>query len=265
MEGKDQLQDDPLDANQPSRSVAESSATTADQTVVYCESVSHEYGRSGGRSRLPWRSAAPAPSVTALQDITMAVRRGEIIGIAGPSGSGKSTLLHLIAGLATPAAGRIELDGTDVTACSERERTRLRQRSIGIVFQQFHLLPSLSARANVALPLIEAGVPRAERRKRASSLLARVGLEERETHTPGELSGGEQQRVAIARALITDPIALLADEPTGELDTATGRQVLGVIADLATDQAVMIASHDDAALAITDRIVRLRDGRVVNE
>ena len=243
-----------------------SSSAETGGCVIQCSGLSHEYASRGGRSGLlPWRSRESTPTVSALQSISLQVCRGEVVGIAGPSGSGKSTLLHLIAGLTTPTAGRIELAGTDITTCSERERTRLRHRHIGIVFQRFHLLPSLSARANVALPLVQEGVPRSTRRERATSLLARVGLEDRETHTPGTLSGGEQQRVAIARALAIDPDVLLADEPTGELDTTTGQRVLDAMTDAAADRAAVIASHDDIALSIADRVIRLRDGRIIDD
>ncbi|ELZ08756.1 ABC transporter-related protein [Natrinema thermotolerans DSM 11552] len=200
--------------------------------------------------------------MTALRGVSIDVPRGTIVGLEGPSGSGKSTILHAVAGLLVPTAGRVEVAGTDLTALSDAERTRLRRRHIGIVFQRFYLLPSLSARANVALPLVQAGVPRADRRDRAESLLEAVGLGDRATHLPGELSGGERQRVAIARALSTDPDVIVADEPTGELDTATGRTVLELLTDVGRDRAVIVASHDEGALSVADRIVSLRDGRV---
>jgi putative ABC transport system ATP-binding protein len=204
--------------------------------------------------------------VVALSDVSLSVAAAEFVGVTGPSGSGKSTLLHLLGALDTPTSGRIELAGTDVTDLSERARARLRLRHVGLVFQRFHLLPALSARANVALPLVERGVSKAERRERAARQLERVGLGDRLTHRPGELSGGEQQRVAVARALVTDPDLLLADEPTGELDTSTGRRVLETLADLATGEsecAVIMASHDPQAIDAAERVVRLRDGRRV--
>ncbi|OLZ40007.1 ABC transporter ATP-binding protein [Natrinema saccharevitans] len=226
-------------------------------TAVRLADVTHEYGGTGGRLR-----SGGDRTVTALRGVTFDVPRGAIVGLEGPSGSGKSTILHAVAGLLVPTEGRVEVAGTDLTVLSDAERTRLRRRHIGIVFQRFYLLPSLSARANVALPLVQAGVPRADRRDRAESLLEAVGLGDRATHLPGELSGGERQRVAIARALSTDPDVIVADEPTGELDTATGRTVLELLTDVGRDRAVIVASHDEATLSVADRIVALRDGRV---
>ena len=220
--------------------------------IVSLEDVAHEYG-TRGRGR----------SVIALRGVSLDVRPGEIVGLEGPSGSGKSTILHAISGLLVPTAGTVELGGVDLTAASDRERTRLRRRHVGIVFQRFHLLPSLSARANVALPLVQAGVSKSRRRERAVELLEAVGLGDRVTHLPGELSGGERQRVAIARALAADPDVLVADEPTGELDTETGRSVLELLSNVGGDRAVVVASHDDATLSVADRVLSLRDGRVI--
>ena len=227
--------------------------------AVRLEGVTHEYG-SHGRGR-----SGDDRTVTALRDVSVDVQLGEIVGLEGPSGSGKSTILHAVSGLLVPTEGSIELLGTDLTALSDRERTRIRRRHVGIVFQRFHLLPSLSARANVALPLVQAGVPRSKRRERAESLLEEVGLGDRIGHLPGELSGGERQRVAIARALVTDPDVVVADEPTGELDTATGADVLELLTDIGRNRAVLVASHDDSTLAVADRVVTLRDGRVVSD
>jgi putative ABC transport system ATP-binding protein len=227
-------------------------------TAVRLEAVTHEYGSNDGRLR-----SGSDRTVTALRDVSFEVPLGTIVGLEGPSGSGKSTILHAVAGLLVPTAGSVELRGTDLTTLSDGERTRLRRRHVGIVFQRFHLLPSLSARGNVALPLVQAGVARSVRRERATTLLEAVGLEDRVTHRPGELSGGERQRVAIARALSTDPDVIVADEPTGELDTATGRDVLELLGDVGRDRAVVVASHDDATLSVADRVVTLRDGRVV--
>lgn len=235
------------------------------EILIRCTDVSHEHRRQR-RSRRTWRDQPDEPpTVTALDDISLTVARGETVGIAGPSGSGKSTLLHLLAGLTTPTAGRVELVGTDLTPLSTQDRATLRRNHLGFVFQRFHLLPSLSARANVALPLIPAGVPRSTRQERAVAVLEDVGLADRALHTPGELSGGEQQRVAIARALVTDPDVILADEPTGELDTETGTQVLRLLQVIADETAIVVASHDDAALAIADRVNRLHDGSFVSE
>ncbi|ELY44152.1 ABC transporter [Natronorubrum bangense JCM 10635] len=235
-------------------------ADIASTPAVRLEAVSHEYGSSGGRTR-----SDGDRTVMALRDVSIEVQQGDIVGLKGPSGSGKSTILHTVTGLLVPTEGAVELLGTDLTALSDRERTRLRRQHIGIVFQRFHLLPSLSARANVALPLVQAGVPRATRRERAETLLEKVGLADRTGHLPGELSGGERQRVAIARALVTDPDVIVADEPTGELDTATGADVLELLTDIGRNRAVLVASHDEATLSVADRVVGLRDGRVVTD
>ncbi|MFB6161397.1 MAG: ABC transporter ATP-binding protein [Haloferacaceae archaeon] len=242
------------------RDAGDGSDATADP-VVACVDVGREYvrGRGGG-----WFGrGGDRPTVTALRDVSLSVDRGEFVGVAGPSGSGKSTLLHLVAALDTPTSGRVLVDGRDTAALSNRERTRLRLDRVGIVFQRFHLLPALSARANVAVPLVELGYSKGARRERAAELLSAVGLADRAEHEPGALSGGEQQRVAVARALATDPDLLVADEPTGELDTATGSRVLDLFAEVAADRAVVLASHDEQALDRTDRVVHLRDGRVV--
>ncbi|QSW98817.1 ABC transporter ATP-binding protein [Haloterrigena alkaliphila] len=236
----------------------EHASTDAESTTaVRLAGVTHEYGSGGRRS-------SDDRTVTALRDVTFDVQTGEIVGLEGPSGSGKSTILHAVSGLLVPSEGSVELLGTDLTNGSERERTRLRRNHVGIVFQRFHLLPSLSARANVALPLVQAGVDRSTRRNRAESLLEQVGLGDRIDHLPGELSGGERQRVAIARALVTDPDVIVADEPTGELDTATGADVLGLLTDIGRDRALLVASHDHSTLGVADRVVTLRDGRVVD-
>lgn len=226
-------------------------------TAVRLDGVTHEYGASGGRLR-----SSDERTVTALRDVSIEVPMGTTVGLEGPSGSGKSTVLHAVAGLLVPTAGRVELRGTDIAALSDAERTRVRRHHIGIVFQRFHLLPSLSARANVALPLVQSGLPRSDRRERATNLLNDVGLGDRITHRPGELSGGERQRVAIARALATDPDVIVADEPTGELDTATGTAVLELLTDIGRDRAVVVASHDEATLDVADRVITLCDGRV---
>lgn len=231
-----------------------------ESTAVRLEDVAHEYGSSGRRF-----GSSDGRSVTALRGVSLSISAGEVVGLAGPSGSGKSTILHAVAGLLVPTAGTVELLGTDLTALSNRKRTRVRRRHVGIVFQRFHLLPSLSARANVALPLVQAGVPRSRRRERARELLEQVGLGDRTTHLPDQLSGGERQRVAIARALSTDPDVIVADEPTGELDTATGETVLESLLEAGRDRAVLIASHDESTLSVTDRVLALRDGTVIED
>lgn len=222
---------------------------------VACSSVTRRYDADtrvfgdGGRA------------VTALDSVSLSVAAGEVVGVAGPSGSGKSTLLHLLAGLDTPTAGTISIRGTDIGSLSARRQTTFRRQHIGMVFQRFHLLPALTARENVALPLIQVGTSRAERRQRATELLERVGLEDRTTHRPQSLSGGEQQRVAIARALAADPAVVIADEPTGELDRETGERVLNLLTEISTDRAVVIASHDEYTLERTDRVIKLLDGK----
>jgi len=226
-----------------------------------CEDVSRVY--SGSKAGIFGRGSS-RPTVTALQDISVSINPGELTVVAGASGSGKSTLLHLLAALDTPSEGRVLVNGTDTTQLSEGERASLRLSTVGIVFQRFHLLSALTARGNVSIPLIEQGVKKSTRRERAGQLLESVGLGDRLTHKPGRLSGGEQQRVAIARALINDPSVLIADEPTGELDTDTGSRVLDVFADLADDRAVVIATHDQMVLDRADRIIRLRDGSVID-
>ena len=265
MVGSTELTYGPMSDHALRQTTPRAGPTTTDDrespTAVRLEDVTHEYGSSGGRGR-----SSEDRTVTALRDVTLDVRAGETVGLEGPSGSGKSTILHAVSGLLVPTGGRIQLlDTADLTSLSDRERTRLRRHHVGIVFQRFHLLPSLSARANVALPLVQAGINRSTRRQRAESLLEQVGLGDRIGHSPGELSGGERQRVAIARALVTDPDVLVADEPTGELDTATGADVLDLLTDIGRDRTVLVASHDDSTLAVADRVVTLRDGRVVDD
>ncbi|MFC7114190.1 ABC transporter ATP-binding protein [Natronoarchaeum sp. GCM10025703] len=237
---------------------AEGNAETSRGAAVRLDEVSHEYRLGSGRFR-----SGPDRSLLALRDVSLEVQSGTILGLKGPSGSGKSTLLHAVSGLLVPTTGEVSLLGIDLTELSSRRRTRVRRRHVGIVFQGFHLLPSLSARANVALPLVGAGVGRTKRRERATELLEAVGLGDRTTHLPGELSGGERQRVAIARALSTDPDVIVADEPTGELDTETGAAVLELLTALGRDRAVLLASHDAATLAVADHVFSLHDGQVV--
>ena len=238
--------------------------TQSQQPLIQCNGVSRQYSLNGKQGGLLSRQSN-TPTVDALSNVDLQVFRGEIVGCAGPSGSGKSTLLHLLAGLDTPTSGTIWFNQTNLSSLSNRARTRHRLDHVGIVFQHFHLLDSLSARANVALPLVELGRPKDERRKRATELLAAMGLEDRITHRPPQLSGGEQQRVAIARSLITEPDLVVADEPTGELDTQTGERVLSQFRELAgeLDTAVVLASHDEPTLDIADRLVRMRDGEIV--
>jgi putative ABC transport system ATP-binding protein len=198
-----------------------------------------------------------------LRDIHLDVARGEFLAIVGPSGSGKSTLMHLIGCLDRPTRGRVLLDGVEAAAASERERARLRLRKIGFVFQGFHLLPRMSARDNVALPLLYAGVGRAERARAAEAMLRAVGLSERVAHPPERLSGGEQQRAAVARALINDPAVVLADEPTGNLDSRNGEEIVGIFRRLnAVGRTIVMVTHDEAIARQAGRIVRVRDGLI---
>ena len=229
--------------------------------IVQGHNLAREYTR-GSNSIFSNQSA---PTVRAIDDVSLAIQRGEVVGISGPSGSGKSTLLHLLAGLDVPTEGTVIIDDDDLSTLTSKQRAKLRLNTVGIIFQRFHLLNALSARANVALPLVELSHSKQKRSERAEGLLDSVGLGDRITHRPGQLSGGEQQRVAIARALATDPALVVADEPTGELDTESGSQVLQVLANVADDRAVVLASHDQQALDVCDRVVNLRDGQVMEE
>jgi putative ABC transport system ATP-binding protein len=203
--------------------------------------------------------------VHALRGVTLEVRSGEYVAIAGPSGSGKSTLLQLIGGIDVPTAGLVEIMGTRLDTLSDRDLTRLRLTRLGFVFQRFHLLPVLTARENVELPMAEAGVPVRERRARALELLAYVGLEHRAGHRATQLSGGEMQRVAIARALANRPALLLADEPTGELDAATGGEILSLFQRLNQDGTTLIVvTHDEQLAAQAGRIIHMLDGHILN-
>jgi putative ABC transport system ATP-binding protein len=206
-------------------------------------------------------------TVEALRGASLRVAAGEFVAVMGPSGSGKSTLLHLLGALDTPTAGRALFHGQDLRQMSDRQRSLLRRERIGFVFQAFNLLPTLTAAENVALPLLLAGTRRAAAAKRAEAALGRVGLTGRAGHFPEELSGGEMQRVAVARALVTEPEAVLCDEPTGNLDSANSREVLALLRGL-TDggrRAVVMVTHDADAAAVGDRLVRLRDGRVESD
>ncbi len=237
---------------------SESVSDQQTEATVSAIDVSRKYNR--GEDGI---FAGDSPTVCALEGVSISIHPGEVVGIEGPSGSGKSTLLHLLAALDIPTNGTVSIAGHATDQYSNRGRTNLRLEHVGIVFQRFHLLPSLTARANVALPLVELGWSKRKRRERATELLSEVGLDTRTTHRPGQLSGGEQQRVAIARALATEPELVVADEPTGELDSQSSTRVLELLRQIANDErAVVLASHDTQAIEACDRVVRLRDGQI---
>ncbi len=204
--------------------------------------------------------------VHALDGVDLTVDEGEFLGITGPSGSGKSTLLHLLGGLDRPTDGHIWVGGRDLTAMDENDLAAYRRQEVGFVFQSFHLIPTMTALQNVEFPMYFARVPPRERRERAMQLLERVGLADRWNHRPTELSGGEQQRVAIARALANGPAMILADEPTGNLDSRTGAEVMNLLQELnAEGRTIILVSHDPATIAYTRRRIRLLDGRIVGD
>jgi len=202
--------------------------------------------------------------VHALADVSLTIAEGDYLAVVGPSGSGKSTLLNVLGLLDRPTSGTYRLDGRDVGALDEMERSQVRQHSVGFVFQFFHLLPRLTAEANVELPMVFAGAPRADRRRRAAEALARVGLQARAHHRPEQLSGGQRQRVAIARATVMRPRLLLADEPTGNLDRASAQEVMALLEELnRSGQAVVLVTHDPELAARARRSIRMDDGRVM--
>ncbi len=211
--------------------------------------------------------ASPAGAVEVLQGVDLEVAAGERVAITGASGVGKSTLLHVLGTLDRADAGRLVVAGADVLAMSERELCAFRNRTLGFVFQLHHLLPEFTALENVAMPLVLARVPLAQAHARASGLLAEVGLREREAHRPGMLSGGEQQRVAVARALAGSPRLLLADEPTGDLDSGTGERLFELVSELsrARGLTVVIVTHNQALARSCDRVLRLQSGRLIPE
>ncbi|PYO59207.1 MAG: ABC transporter [Candidatus Rokuibacteriota bacterium] len=214
---------------------------------------------------LSMRFTSGGAAVDVLADISLDVPPGQFLAVAGPSGSGKSTLLGLVAGLDQPTAGRITVADVEITRLGEDALARFRRDTIGYVFQSYHLIPTLTALENVAVPLELAGEPHAL--ERAGALLAEVGLAGRAHHYPVQLSGGEQQRVAVARAVCRRPRLLLADEPTGNLDSATGKQIIELLVDLHRNlgSTLVLVTHDGALAAHADRVVTLRDGRIVSD
>jgi putative ABC transport system ATP-binding protein len=223
----------------------------ADAPLLELRGVAKTYARGGA-------------AVEALRAVDLTVRRGEWVAVTGPSGSGKSTLLSILGLLDRPSEGEYRLGGEDAAALDDRTVSRLRNRSVGFVFQSFHLIPELTVLENVETPLLYGGVSEREWRGRARQCLERVGLAHRADHRPAELSGGEAQRAAVARALVCEPALLLADEPTGNLDTATGEQIAALLEALnAEGRTVVLVTHNDGLAARSRRVVRLVDGRVV--
>lgn len=202
--------------------------------------------------------------VHALRGVDLQVRGGELLAIMGPSGSGKSTLLHILGGVEVPSEGQVLLEGVDLATLSDNQRTLIRRQRMGFVFQSFNLLPAFTAEENVSLPLELGGTPLAEARRRAGEMLEVVNVGHRRHHLPGHMSGGEQQRVAIARALVAQPALLLADEPTGNLDTANGHQITALLRHLVDQQqqTIVMVTHDPEVAAAADRCVHLRDGLI---
>ena len=220
--------------------------------IIELQSVSRIY--STGRVEVP-----------ALRGVTLSVRDGEFLAIVGPSGSGKSTMMHILGCLDRPTSGTYTLAGTPVASLNDDGLARLRSRTIGFVFQSYNLLPRTSALDNVAAPLLYQGVSRKERLRRSTAVLERLGLGDRLDHEPTELSGGQQQRVALARALVTEPALLLADEPTGNLDTASGAEVITLLRDLHRQgRTIVLITHDADIASAAQRQIHLRDGRIVN-
>ncbi|MFE3760534.1 ABC transporter ATP-binding protein [Streptomyces sp. NPDC059104] len=229
-----------------------SAASTAVAPMVVVRDLRRSFG-SGART------------VHALRGVSFEVRRGELTALKGRSGSGKTTLMNLVGGLDSPTGGTVELDGTDLTGLDESGRLALRRDRIGFVFQSFGLIPVLTAAENVGVPMRMRGVPAKRREERVRTLLALVGLADHAGQRPGELSGGQQQRVAVARALANEPALIIADEPTGQLDSETGRSIMRLLRAVVRSEGVtaLVATHDPELMELADRVVELRDGRIV--
>ncbi len=229
--------------------------TRSDTAPVVVEGLCKRFGK--GETR-----------VTALQDVSFAVGSGEFVAIMGASGSGKSTLLHLIAGLTAPDSGRVMVDGEDIAGMSDRRLSRFRRERIGLVFQSYNLVPTFTAEDNLMLPLLLGGRKKqAQADGKLDELLHLLGMQDRRKHRPGELSGGEQQRIAIGRALITDPAVMLADEPTGNLDSANGAKICELLRNLSAEKSrtILMVTHDPNVAAFAQRILILKDGRILLE
>jgi len=207
---------------------------------------------------------AAGGEVRALSGVNLKISGGEFVAIQGPSGSGKSTLLHMLGCMDRPTSGSITIDDIEVTTLADRKLTKFRLHKLGFIFQQFYLLPTLTARENVMLPMKEAGVGWTERRRRTEELLLRLGIDERADHYPSQLSGGEQQRAAIARALANEPKLLLADEPTGELDSANSKKIVGILRELNREKGltIVMVTHNNAMAKMATRSIVMRDGKV---
>jgi putative ABC transport system ATP-binding protein len=228
--------------------------------------AAHRHGRKMLELRDVWKIyKMGAVSVEVLRGVSLTIRQGEFVAIAGPSGSGKSTLLQLVGCLDLPTKGRISLDGEDISKMDESHLAQTRGRKIGFVFQQFNLMPAFDAKQNVELPMIFQGVSKEKRGERAENLLNSVGLSTRITHKPKEMSGGEQQRVAFARSLANNPEIILADEPTGNLDSKTGKEIMDLLVDLHKKEykTIIMVTHDMNLVKHADKIVSLKDGKIV--
>ena len=203
-------------------------------------------------------------TVRALDGVSLEINRGEFVAIVGPSGSGKSTLMYLIGGMDRPTGGQITVMGDEITAMDDNDLAKFRQRTVGFVFQSFNLITTMTASKNVEFPMVFAGSKPAQRRERAAELLGMVGLGERLDHKPTELSGGQQQRVAIARALVNEPDIILADEPTGNLDSKSGREVIDILKELnAQGRTIVMVTHDQSLLSLVTRFIRIMDGKII--